>query len=762
MASIREKIAGLYVAFFNRAPDEEGLIFWEGQSLSLGENIVVKILAASFASHEKFADLYSGLDNNKFVEAIYINTLGQAGDSEGIEYWTKLIDNGMSKSDMIANFISISLDFNPNDIQCQSLSQAEIDSALQRQAYISNKVTVSLHFTDTLSSLTDLSPSTNPNDVASLDLDPAYQASIKIVSSITYEQSTVNNMIESIDMLTNRSDAIDILNTAQNITPEAISILLDEDAPIFTSSVNAGNIDENSGDNQIVYSAHADDQGSVTYSLKSVDDYSYFGIDSVSGDVTLLGSPDFESKSSYSFSVIATDESGNESLLSVSLGVNDLDEDAPSASYQNLGLGDLSTSDTYGVSALLCGTYWDENTTTITYNFNTSIPDDYYDYGDGTDLTTGWTQLNSAQQTAVNNIFDDLGKLLGISFENVTNDGMIALNIVDMDAGTDGFAFYPGDNPTYAGDIFLSSTFNSDTASHGLERGENGWHTMAHELGHALGLEHPFDGDITLPTQEDDTNHTVMSYTQRDNYYPSFTITETNDGKSIDANSNIIFSQLYSLYDVAALQSIFGVNDTTNTEDDTYTLNFTDKKIETIWDAGGEDTIDLSSAIGSSTIDLNPGSLNSADEYSLSDVITFYQNEVNDSDFNDFISDFITNNLNDPGTLYTGKNNLAISTGTIIENLKTGAGTDIVTDNMVDNNIFTNAGNDSIYIGNGGYDYIDGGTGNDTVYIDLSQDSVTISSLSDGSYDLLANNNSFEANLVGIESVSFNDGVLNL
>ena len=537
---------------------------------------------------------------------------------------------------------------------------------------------------------------------------------------------------------------------------------LDEDAPVFTSSANAGTIDENSGDNQIVYSAHANDDSGVTYSLKSIDDYSYFSIDSLSGDVTLLSSPDFESKSSYSFSVIASDESGNESLLSVSLGVNDLDEDAPSTSYKNLGLGALSTSDTHGVLALLSGTYWDENTTTITYNFNKSIPDDYYDYGDGTELTTGWTQLNSAQQTAMNDIFSDAEKLLGISFEEVDSDGMIALNIVDMSAGTDGFAFYPGDNPTYAGDIFLSSTFNSDTASHGLESGENGWNTMAHELGHALGLEHPFDGDVTLPTQEDDTNHTIMSYTQRDNYYPSFVITETNDGKSIEASSNIIFSQLYSLYDVSALQSIFGVNDTTATEDSIYTLNFTDKKIETIWDAGGEDTIDLSSGLGSSTIDLNPGSLNSADKYSVSDVVTFYQNEVDDSDFNDFISDFITNNLDDSGILYTGKNNLAISTGTIIENLKTGSGADIVTDNMVDNSIFTNAGDDSIYIGNGGYDYIDGGIGDDIVYIDLSQDDVTISSLSDGSYDLLANNNSFEANLVGVESVSFSDGILNL
>ena len=762
MASIKEKIAGLYIAFFDRAPDQNGLLWWEQQAQTIGEATAIYELSSGFASHEKFRDLYNNLNDNDFVKAIYVNTLGQAGDNEGIEYWTKLIEKGMSRSDMVANFISLSLDFNPDDPQYQNLTHKEIDDALQRQAYIANKTEVALYFVDALSSQTNLNPKTNQYDVYSLDKDPAYMASIKIISQVTYEQSTVKEAIDSLNLIKEKDDAIDILNNIANITVNEITHYLDENAPVFTSSSTANPIDENSGNNQVVYTAVANDESSVTYSLESTDDYSHFNIDSSSGEVTLKDNPDFESKSSYYFTVIATDESGNSSDLNITLDINDLDENASTPSYTNFGLGELSTSDTHGVPALLSGSYWDQDTTTITYSFNTSIPDDYYDYGDGTELTTGWTSLNSNQKNAVNDIFSDLSKIVGISFENIDDNGMIRFNIVDMNAGTDGFAFYPGDNPTYAGDVFLSSAFNSDQNSYGLFRGENGWNTIAHELGHALGLKHPFDDSPTLPTSEDDTNHTIMSYTQRDNYYPSFTVTQTNDGKSIEATSDIIFSQLYSLYDIAALQSILGVNDTTDTGDTIYTLNFSNNKIETIWDAGGEDTLDFSSDKGTTTIDLNPGSLNSVDQYSLDEVINYYQNQVNDADFNDFIHDFITNDLYDKGLLFTGKNDFAISTGTIIENVKTGSGNDTVTDNMVNNQIYTFAGDDNIYIGNGGYDYIDGGNGNDTLHVNLDKNDVDITHLDDSSYNILANDNSFEANLIGIESIQFNDTLYHL
>ncbi|MDP2507299.1 cadherin repeat domain-containing protein, partial [Oceanobacter sp. 3_MG-2023] len=107
---------------------------------------------------------------------------------------------------------------------------------------------------------------------------------------------------------------------------------LDEEAPSITSGATATSIDENSGAGQVVYTATADDSADisdgVTFSL-SGDDAAYFSIDASTGEVTLLADADYETKSSYSFTVTATDGAGNFTNQAVTLAVNNLDEVAP-------------------------------------------------------------------------------------------------------------------------------------------------------------------------------------------------------------------------------------------------------------------------------------------------------------------------------------------------------------------------------------------------------------------------------------------------
>ncbi|WP_032618226.1 cadherin repeat domain-containing protein, partial [Leclercia adecarboxylata] len=64
------------------------------------------------------------------------------------------------------------------------------------------------------------------------------------------------------------------------------------------------------------------------FSLKAGSDAG-LTIDPISGAVTLTGNPDFENKASYSFTVVATDAAGNHSSQAVTLGINNLDEVAP-------------------------------------------------------------------------------------------------------------------------------------------------------------------------------------------------------------------------------------------------------------------------------------------------------------------------------------------------------------------------------------------------------------------------------------------------
>lgn len=107
---------------------------------------------------------------------------------------------------------------------------------------------------------------------------------------------------------------------------------LDESNPTITSSASVA-VDENSGAAQVIYTAAASDSddisGGVTYSLKAVDDSASFSIDANSGEVTLTGDPDHETKSSYDFTVIATDAADNSSEQAVSLAINNLDEVDP-------------------------------------------------------------------------------------------------------------------------------------------------------------------------------------------------------------------------------------------------------------------------------------------------------------------------------------------------------------------------------------------------------------------------------------------------
>ena len=109
-------------------------------------------------------------------------------------------------------------------------------------------------------------------------------------------------------------------------------------APTFTSGSSAANITENSGANQVVYTAVATDDidTEVTFSLSGADAGS-FSINSASGEVRLNLNPNHEVKSQYSFTVVAADSMGKESSQAVSLQITDIDDAAPLITSANSG-----------------------------------------------------------------------------------------------------------------------------------------------------------------------------------------------------------------------------------------------------------------------------------------------------------------------------------------------------------------------------------------------------------------------------------------
>ena len=153
--------------------------------------------------------------------------------------------------------------------------------------------------------------------------------------------------------LTDGSTAITATATdsAGNTSPSsaALKITIDATAPTFTSGGTAAAIDENSGANQVIYTASTSDTSPVAYSIKSGnnDDAVSFSIDSTSGKFTLNANPDHESQSRYDFTVVATDAAGNSSEHAVTLAINDLDEIAPTialtSNKSSLSAGEQAT-----------------------------------------------------------------------------------------------------------------------------------------------------------------------------------------------------------------------------------------------------------------------------------------------------------------------------------------------------------------------------------------------------------------------------------
>ena len=219
--SLEDKVSSLYVSYFNRAPDYSGLNYWvtTGNTvLQHGGDVlsVLKDLSAGFAQHPTFISTYSSMSDEDFVKAIYRNSLGREGDAQGIKYWTTLLINGKSRSDMVAEFMNLSLTLDLTPENFPLLSQAELDAAIERQKLITNKVNVAKEFADILKTATNVEDSQNPEN------DPAYLASKKVLESVGLDESSVDEAIGKIYALrSENSFAInDILNNWQGIQPD--------------------------------------------------------------------------------------------------------------------------------------------------------------------------------------------------------------------------------------------------------------------------------------------------------------------------------------------------------------------------------------------------------------------------------------------------------------------------------------------------------------------------------------------------------------
>lgn len=261
------------------------------------------------------------------------------------------------------------------------------------------------------------------------------------------------------------------------------------------------------------------------------------------------------------------------------------------------------------------------------------------------------------------------------------------------------------------GDIWLVNSWadsvhvsNNGKKNVNADPGSYGFFTIMHEIGHALGLDHPHDGIAT--TSNDYIGKSIMSYRS----FPGAQFGYLND----------FFPTTPSMYDIAALQYLYGPNLDYNMGPTVYRWEPGAHIFETIWDAGGIDEIDWSNQSTSALIDLHNGAWS---ELGPAFIFSSTNSEANAVRNNTVaISTAATDNAT--GDLIKDERGNPINT---IENARGGSADDVIIGNQANNRI----------IGNGGKDILQGKEGTDTYVFHAGDGDDLIREETRGGYDFL-------------------------
>jgi serralysin len=388
------------------------------------------------------------------------------------------------------------------------------------------------------------------------------------------------------------------------------------------------------------------------------------------------------------------------------------------------------------IDGLLAGSKWSG---TITYSFPDSPSDYSVNYGaNGEPTTAGFASAPAAMQQAIHYAFGLLVSYTNASVQFAgTNGANIAIGQSPA-ANPTSYAYYPSNVPA-GGDVWFGTAYTYSLAA----LGNYYFATAMHELGHALGLKHSQEtggvANVAVPAAHDDLEYTVMSYRS---YMGGPLTGYTNEAYG--------YPQTYMANDILALQTLYGANFTTHSENTVYYWSPTtgqefingvgqlapgggagssaNRIFETVWDGNGIDTYDLSNYATAVSINLNPGAYSITSPTQIANLGSGHYAAGN------IYNAYLYNN--DPRSY--------------IDNAVGGSGNDTLTGNAIANAL----------TGGAGVDVLTGGGGADT-FVFRSGDSLAATGRHDRITDFTSGVDYIDLTGVdGISSTSIHDNFL--
>jgi len=370
----------------------------------------------------------------------------------------------------------------------------------------------------------------------------------------------------------------------------------------------------------------------------------------------------------------------------------------------------------------------------------------------------GFSKFNDAQRDGARQAIAAWDELVAISFVE-TDAAHADINYMNTTTGPiQASAYLPWDYGAgpekdsngnlidwnrVAGDVAVNPSQPSNLL---FDEGQYGLTTLIHETGHSLGLEHP--GSYNFGVGFDVIYENGAEYFQDSYQYTlmSYWGGEETGMQEIDWNNlTYRYNSTPGVHDILAIQQMYGADMTTRAGSDHYGFNAalstpglnndsydfvkTPAPVISIWDAGGEDTLDLSGYNTPSILDLNPGAFSSAG--GTVEFLTLAQINANRAleelaprtqatldVYNDIRDQYLFTN----GLMH---DNISIAYGAVIENAVGGGGDDIIIANNANNHLD----------GRGGNDVVSFQTATAAVQVDLGLQTVT----GGGSSDVIVN-----------------------